>query len=274
MAAILSVAMGAYNCASTLEKSLDSLAQQTFKDFICYICDDGSTDSTRVVIENYCKKDPRFVLLVNEKNMGLSHSLNKCISQCTTKYIARMDGDDISLPERFATQIDFLETHPEIDFCGSAITYFDDNGTWGRGDFPEYPKASDFLFVSPFAHPTIMYRASSLEKIKDPETGWIYSEDKKIGRSEDYDLFMRMHAAGLKSYNFQKPLILYREDANSYAKRKFKYVITDARVRLRNFKKLKLMPKGYLYVLKPFIVALVPKKLRARLHKRKFDLKQ
>ena len=106
--------------------------------------------------------------------------------------------------------------------------------------------------------------------MKDEKNGTIYSEDKKIGRSEDYDLFLRMQAADMKSYNFQNYLLLYREDRAAYSKRKFKYAITDARVRCRGYKALGLLPKGYIYVLKPIIVALIPKKLRLALHKKQF----
>lgn len=261
--------MGAYNCASTLPQTLDSLINQTFSNFVCYICDDGSKDDTLNVIKGYCAKDSRFVLLQNEVNMGLSRALNKCIQVTNTDFAARMDGDDIAEPDRFEKQIKFLEENPQIDFCGSAMRYFDNNGFWGEHIYPEYPKSKDFLYTSPYSHPTVMFRTSSLLKMKDIN-GNVYSEDKKIGRSEDYDLFMRMHAAGLKGYNFQISLLQYREDADCFAKRKFKYAITEARVRYRGYKSLKLLPKGFVYVIKPIIVSLVPKTLRRKLHKKQY----
>ncbi len=270
---ILSIAMGAYNCENTLAETLNSLVNQTFTDFTCYICDDGSTDNTRFIIEEYVQKDNRFVLLVNEENKGLSFSLNKCISLSNSKYIARMDGDDIALPNRFEKQISFLEENPQIDFCGSSISYFDNDGIWGKNTYPETPEKKDFLFSNPYAHPTVMYRTESLRKMK-ASNGTIYSEDKKIGRSEDYDLFMRMKAAGLKSYNIQEPLLLYREDRNAYSKRKIKYAFTDARVRFIGYKKLGLLPIGLLYALKPIVVALIPKGLRLKLHKKQFAVKE
>ena len=265
----LSVIMGAYNCGSTLTDSVKSILNQTYEDFLCYICDDGSIDNTWEVIQNLAKEDKRIIPLQNEKNSGLSHSLNKCIEVCDSKYIARMDGDDIAEPNRFEVQVGFMESHPEIDFSGAAIRYFDNNGFWGNHIYPKNPKAEDFLFTSPFNHPTVIYRADCLKKIKDID-GYIYSESPKIGRSEDYDLFMRMHAAGLKSYNIQEPLLQYREDLDSFAKRKFKYAVTEARVRWRNFRKLKLLPKGFLYVIKPLIVSLVPKPIRRYLHKKQY----
>ena len=166
---MLSIAMGAYNCGNTLSQTLDSLINQTFKDFTCYICDDGSTDNTRAVIEEYAKKDNRFVLLINEKNMGLSHSLNKCIAAADSKYIARMDGDDIALPNRFEKQIEFLEAHPEIDFCGSAIRYFDSNGEWGTNIYPETPENKDFLLVGTSNSSTLSSILSELSAFPSSE---------------------------------------------------------------------------------------------------------
>lgn len=265
----ISVIMGAYNCADTLPQTLDSLIGQTFKDFVCYICEDGSGDKTLDVIKEYAAKDSRFILLQNEHNMGLSHCLNKGINASTTKYIARMDGDDIAEPDRFEKQFNFLEQNQDIDFCGGAIRYFDSNGFWGNHIYPERPEPKDYLFTSPFCHPTVMYRKDSLLKMKGSD-GTFYSESKKIGRSEDYDLFMRMQAAGLKAYNFQDYLLQYREDANAFAKRKFKYAIIEARVRYRGFKALKLLPKGFIYVIKPVIVSLVPKTIRRALHKKQY----
>ena len=106
---LLSVIIGAYNCAKTLSESLDSILAQTFTDFVCYVCDDGSSDNTADIIKMYTKKDSRIIFLQNEKNSGLSYTLNKMINLCKTPFIARMDGDDICELNRFEKQIDFLQ---------------------------------------------------------------------------------------------------------------------------------------------------------------------
>ena len=271
-APLLSVIIGAYNCAKTLPESLDSILAQTFTDFVCYICDDGSTDNTADVIKLYTKKDSRIVFLQNEKNSGLSYTLNKMIRLCNTPFIARMDGDDISEPNRFEKQLDYLLKNEEIAICGCSVQYFDDNGIWGKHIYPEHPGRDDFLLVSPFVHPSIIFRTSSLIEMTDKSTGTIYSENKKIGRSEDYDLFMRMYAAGFKGYNFQETLLRYREDRNAHTKRKFKYTFAEARVRFNGFKRLKLFPKGFIYVIKPIIIGLIPAKIWFKLRKGHFKI--
>ncbi len=267
---LLSVIIGAYNCAKTLPESLDSILSQTFINFVCYVCDDGSTDNTAEVIKMYTKKDSRIVFIQNDKNSGLSYTLNKMIRLCKTPFIARMDGDDISEPTRFEKQIDFLLKNEDISLCGCSVQYFDNDGIWGKHIYPEWPERKNFLLLSPFVHPSIMFRTSSLLKMTDELTGNIYSENKKIGRSEDYDLFMRMYAAGFKGYNFQETLLRYREDRNAHKKRKFKFTFAEARVRYNGFKLLKLFPKGFFYVFKPIIIGLIPSKIWFGLRKGHF----
>ena len=97
----ISVIMGIYNCASTLQEALDSLYTQTFQDFEIILCDDGSSDNTYQVAEENVKTHKNIVLLRNEANRGLNQTLNKCLMVARGEYIARMDGDDRSLPHRF-----------------------------------------------------------------------------------------------------------------------------------------------------------------------------
>ena len=161
----LSIIMGAYNCEKTLGESLESILNQTYSDFLCYVCDDGSSDGTASVIKAYAEKDSRIVFMQSDRNCGLAVTLNRLIALCRTPYIARMDGDDIAEPNRLEKQIKFLEAHPEYDLCGSAVRYFDETGFWGEHIYPEQPERKDFLFVNPFAHPTVMFRTSSILKM-------------------------------------------------------------------------------------------------------------
>ena len=98
----ISVLMGIYNCAPTLSEALDSLLTQTCQDFKVIMCDDGSKDNTIEVAQSYVNKYPeKFLLIKNERNMGLNFTLNHCLDYADTEFCARMDGDDISLPHRF-----------------------------------------------------------------------------------------------------------------------------------------------------------------------------
>ena len=95
--------MGIYNCADTLAAAIDSILAQTYTDWELILCDDGSADRTYEVAEDYRSRYPeKIVLLKNERNMGLNYTLNRCLEQAKGAYIARMDGDDVSLPHRFA----------------------------------------------------------------------------------------------------------------------------------------------------------------------------
>lgn len=251
---LVSVIMGAYNCAATLGDSIQSMLNQDFGDFEILVCDDGSTDGTAKVIADYAARDRRVVPLKNDSNVGLARTLNRCIEQARGRYLARMDGDDISRPDRIGRQVAFLEARPEYDLCGSSIALFDSAGIWGTIEYPEYPDASSFLFRSPFAHPSVMFRAERLRRAGG------YDTSKAVGRSEDYELFMRLYAEGSRGYNIQEPLLQYREELGSFKKRKLRYAVTEARVRLRGFARLGLLPRGIHYVMKPIFIGLIPKR--------------
>jgi len=251
---LVSVLMGAYNCEGTLGASVDSMLVQDYENIELVICDDGSVDSTLEVVRDRAAKDPRVVVLRNERNLGLAKTLNRCIAAASGAYLARMDGDDFSRPDRIGKQVRFLEAHPEYDLCGSSIALFDSRGVWGKIDYPERPDARSFLLRSPFAHPSVMFRAGVLRAAGG------YREDPAVGRSEDYELFMRLHAEGHRGCNIQEYLLEYREDPDSVKRRKIKYALAEARVRLRGFKRLGLLPGGIPYVVKPLVIGLVPKR--------------
>lgn len=261
---LVSVLMGAYNCASTLEASAESILGQEYGELELLICDDGSTDATASVIAALAARDPRVLALRNERNLGLARTLNRCADAARGPYLARMDGDDISRPDRIGKQVAFLESHPEYDFCGSSITLFDAAGAWGKIDYPEIPDARSFLLRSPFAHPSVMFRASCLRAAGG------YAAGRAIGRSEDYELFMRLHASGSRGYNVQEYLLEYREALGSYKKRKFRYALTEAKVRMRGFRLLGLLPRGLPYVIKPVLIGIIPKSLYTRARKAAF----
>ncbi|MBN1242899.1 MAG: glycosyltransferase family 2 protein [Spirochaetales bacterium] len=264
----VSVIMGAYNCEATVGAAVESMLAQDFPDLELIVCDDGSTDGTFAELERLARMDSRVVVLRNERNSGLSATLNHCVSVARGEYLARMDGDDVSRPDRIGKQVAFLDAHPEFSFCGCSISLFDGSGVWGGIDYPERPEARDFLLRSPYAHPTVVFRSAALAAVGG------YDADPAIGRSEDYDLFMRLHAAGLPGANLPEKLLEYREEIESYRKRKFRYALTEARVRWRGFKRLGLMPVGLLYVIKPIVVGLFPKHLYKNIRKAIFGGKR
>ena len=129
----VSIIMGIYNCAATLPEAIDSILTQTFPDWQLVLCDDGSKDNTYTVAKAYQEKFPdKIVLLQNERNMGLNHTLNRCLQAATGEYVARMDGDDISLPPRLEKEVAFLDAHPEYAIVSTPMIFFDESGDWGR----------------------------------------------------------------------------------------------------------------------------------------------
>ncbi len=260
---LVSVIMGVYNCEMTLEDSINSILNQSFTDFEFIICDDASSDKSLEIISRCAQKDTRIRVLCNPVNSGLAPTLNKCIENAQGTYLARMDGDDISKKDRFQKQVDFLETHEEYAFCGASAELFDDEGVWGLRKCIEKPKPKDFLSVSPFIHPSTMFRKKAVV-----DAG-LY-KIKNIGRSEDYELFMRLYAKGFIGYNFQDFLLTYREDKNCFTKRKTKYLFIESNIRYEGFKALNLLPKGLPYVFRPIILGLLPSRFRTFLHKFKY----
>ena len=110
----VSIIMGIYNCASTLPEAIDSIINQTYNNWELIMCDDGSVDNTYEIADKYRNQYPKkIVLLKNEKNMGLNYTLNECLKHSSGEYIARMDGDDLSLPTRLEKEVAFLENNTQ-----------------------------------------------------------------------------------------------------------------------------------------------------------------
>ena len=200
--------------------------------------------------------DPRIKIIHNDRNYGLAYSLNHCVDVAKGKYIARMDDDDISDTNRLYQEVAFLEQNNKYAFVGCNAYVIDDKDIIiGHKKMIEKPSKNDFLFNSPFIHPTIMIRKSALESIGG------YRVATETRRAEDYDLWMRLYEAGMNGYNIQEELFCYREDVLSLKKRKYKYRIDEAVVRYIGFKKLGLFPRGLFYVIKPLFVGLLPSRL-------------
>lgn len=252
----ISVIMGVYNSEKTLRDSIESLIDQTFQDFELIICDDGSSDNTLEILKSFeSSLKERLCILENPVNMGLAYSLNRCLKIAGGKYVARMDADDIAKTNRFEIQFKYLENLPEVDMVGSDVLLFDDSGVWGKRSYPFAPKKEDFLKRSQFIHPTIMIKRIVLLDLNG------YTDQKITRRTEDYDLFMRFLAEGYIGINLSAPLLLYREDNDSYKRRAYRYRFDEARIRYRGFSKLGLLPKGLPYVIRPLVVGLIPHRI-------------
>lgn len=248
----ISVLMGAYNeSKEKTSQAIDSILSQSFTDFEFIIWDDGSDKNYYEWLERYCRKDARIRLFRNETNKGLAAVLNQCLAHSSGIYIARMDADDRSEPARFEKQYQFLEKHPEYAMAGCSVRMFGNKGTWGIRRLKPKPEKTDFLQTSPFVHPSIMIRRTVMEELGG------YVQEKWTRRTEDYELFMRLYAAGYSGYNLPDILLCYREDLTSYKRRKYQYRLNECIVRYRGFLSLGILKNNYRFVVKPLAAGLI-----------------
>lgn len=262
----ISILMGIYNCEATLAEAIDSIINQTYSGWKLIMCDDGSKDRTYKIAEEYRKRYPDKIILVkNETNKGLNYTLNHCLKYADTEYIARMDGDDISLPTRFEKEISFLDTHPEYAIVSCPMIYFDENGKWGSGKINGEPTKESLAKATPFCHAPCMVRTEAYLAVGG------YTVDKNLLRMEDYHLWIKMFSMGYRGFNLKEALYKMRDDRNATKRRSYKYRINEARVHYIAVKSLKLPKKNYIYMLRPLIVGLIPERLYEYLHRRKLS---
>ena len=202
---MLSVLMSVYNGEAYLRQAIDSILNQTYQDFEFIIVNDGSTDSSRDIILSY--KDPRIRMIDNQHNMGLTKSLNRGLEKAKGKFIARMDADDISLVDRFATQMEIMQNY-NVDICGTAMQIIDGNsniiGRMGPKNIVDSDLPASILDNSTcLLHPTIMMRRSALEEVGG------YNPD--IRYAQDFDLWARMFLAREKGIVIPATLVQYRQ---------------------------------------------------------------
>lgn len=257
----VSIALGAYNCASTLGEALDSILAQSYRDWELVICDDGSTDGTLEIAESYARRNRRIRVVRNPRNLGLNHSLNHCLREARGEFYARMDGDDRCEPDRLAKLVAALDAHPKMSLVSSWMSNFDADGTWGMVRSKAFPERRDFLRGSPFCHAPCMLRTAVLRQLGG------YGTEPWLRRAEDLDLWFRLYAMGHKGFNLQEPLYHMRDDRAARKRRTFKSRLDETRVLWRGFGLLKLPAYLRFWALRPLAVGLLPTWLYERLHR-------
>ncbi len=196
--------MPVYNCRPFIEESVNSILKQTFIDFELIIIDDCSTDGTYEYLQ--ALSDKRIRLIRKERNSGYTISLNIGLEMALGKYIARMDGDDISLPDRFEKQVIFLEKNPECILVGAGYKIIDSDRYWIPAEREHDKIVVAMLEHSPFAHPTVMLRNRVLEMHQ-------IKYDIGYEPAEDYKLWTRLQNYG-RLANMPEAVLLYRYHPN------------------------------------------------------------
>lgn len=226
---LISVIMSVYSePVEWMRQAIDSILNQTFTDFEFIIVNDNPQRLENVtLLDSYASEDKRIRVIHNEKNLGLPTSLNRALDIVMGKYVARMDADDISLPDRFQYQYDFLETHLEYGICGTYARFIDEHSKVGRkvrlGHTNDELKAR-LLFYSPFMHPSIMARSNLICRLK-------YDESFRV--AQDVELWLRM-SRETKFYNIPQYLIFYRVHSKNSKKRESRTLQIEILKRLAN----------------------------------------
>ena len=258
MAKSLTVLMSVYNGESYLESAIESILQQTFTDFIFLIIDDASTDQTGVILEQFAQQDSRIKILNNRQNRGLAYSLSRGVEAATTAWIARMDADDIAIRDRLEKQMNHIEKNPEIDILGGYALDINDNGDiLGERKVPiSHEAISRFIWTNPLIHPTVLFRRSAILKI-----GSYYNRTRQR-IPEDYHLWFRAAAAGLRFANLPEPLIYYRFSEDNFIRNNLKFLLAHVLIGWQGCWRVKATPLAYLGVTKPLVLGILPPDLR------------
>ena len=207
---LVSVVLPAYNAARYLEETLNSVLAQTLRDFELIVVDDGSTDRTPEILRSFAAADQR-VRVVTQENRGYTNAIIAALKVATGSFIARMDADDICLPERFARQVDYLQRNPRCGVVGTRALLMDSDGdpikVW---EVPLQHHEIDHLHVSgkpgQIVHPAAMIRSTALA-----EAG---GYDSTCEPAEDYDLWLRLGECS-ELANLPEVLLKYRVHVKS-----------------------------------------------------------
>ncbi len=265
---LVSVVMGLYNSASTLQRAIDSILSQSYSNFEFIICDDASTDNSYSIALQAAERDPRIIVLHNDNNVGCNLVLNRCIEQAKGEYIAIMDSDDISLPLRFEKEIAILESNPHLCIVSSNAIYVHDANSRGMSHAKEYPQPADFARGIPHLHPACMIRREALLSIGG------YHADPRMHRVEDYYMMAQLYAKGYRGYNIQEPLLIYSDDVNTYSRRTWQNRINEVYTYRHTYRLLRLPIYTYLRLLRPLMVGALPKPLYNYLHRYKLRIQK
>ena len=199
----VSVVMSVFNNEADVAQAIESILMQSMSDFEFVIIDDASTDSSPSIIQGYAQKDQRIRVISNSRNAKLATSLNKGIAIAQSQYIARMDADDVAMPNRLFVQYQYMQTHPNIAVCGAWVELYENAKIiWKTSTSRQGANCSAF-FESCFHHPTVMIRKSVLDQFG--------TYDEEISTAQDCHLWSQLafdHQQAL--INLPQVLLRYR----------------------------------------------------------------
>jgi len=258
---VVSVIMSTYNEEEHVSEAIESILNQRFNDFEFIIINDGSVDKTYGIIKRYAEKDKRIRIINHEKREGLANSLNDGIKIAKGKYIARMDADDISLPERFQKQVEFMEKHLQTGAIGSCYKEVDESGNilprkQNPRPWKDIKKA--LFFYNPICHPTAMVRKEVLKKVG--------SYDESFPTSQDYELFSRI-AQFSELRNHDEVLLIRRFPKEVSGRKMRRQTIDSLRIQIRMLKRGDYHFYYALFLFKNLIAFMIPVFIREKIRR-------
>lgn len=208
---VISCIMPAYNVAAFIRSAIESILNQTFKDFELIIINDGSTDDTAQIIRSYT--DKRIVYLENDVNLKLIKTLNRGIDASRGRYISRLDSDDIALPTLFEDELKEFELHPDAGIINTLTYHMNEQGGGIRPNRKFFKVSPEVMSVITFytnmiSHPGVMVKSDLMKQ-------YHYLDSPKVVHFEDAELWARMFADGIRCYTMNKRLVYYRQSAGS-----------------------------------------------------------
>lgn len=256
---------------SLLERSVQSILDQTLRNFEFLICEWDSTEAAKARIERFEAEDERVHLINGSGADTLAAKLNRCLKQAKGRYIARMDDDDFSHPERFEKQIRFLQQKTNCGFVGSWVRECDGD-TEAIRRLPERPILEDFRITLPFVHPTLMFRKNEIQQVGG------YSENAFQIGCDDYDLLFRMYVRGCQGANIPEALLNYSVENSQLNRKPYRAFLHEFCTRVSCYKMAGLLPRWWIWAVKPLIAGAIPRRLLYRIKhgkkekgKKKFD---
>jgi len=200
----ISVVMPNYNRGAFLPEAIESILNQTFRDFEFIIIDDGSVDNSWEIIQKYSEKDTRIRAFKNDKNYHIVYTRNRGISLSETDLIAFLDSDDVAMPERLEIQLEFMKNNLDCGVCGSNFEIINEKSELtGHKKFPENDDdiKKSFFFFNPFGQNTVIIRKRCFDEVG------LYNDEYR--NAEDLDMWMRI-GSKYALHNIQKELVKYR----------------------------------------------------------------
>ena len=253
----VSIIMAVYNGEEFLQDSILSVLNQTYKNFEFVIVNDGSTDNTAKILEEFSKNDSRIKIVNNIENIGLTKSLNRGIRESVGEYIARLDAGDLSTPDRIEREVDFLNKNKDIGLVGSWMQIIDTEGK--TVEEVKYPTEDeiirhDLIGYNPFVHSSIMFRRGVGQK------AGFYNEVYKY--AQDYNFYFQL-LPHTKFSNIPACLVKYRRYPNSITMTKNREQIKFAnRARALAIESGLYSKLNYMFVVRSFLISLLPSKIK------------